>query len=154
MIVGKRTALVDNPRLDAREWPGRNPIRILIDKNLEIPAEYHLYNDAAKTIIFNELKTDVEGNVHFVQMEDMQYYLPQKIAFQLYLMDIQSVIIDGGANLLHQFISAGLWDEARVFTSSLSWEDGILSPQINGVITDVQQIGSDQLSIYQNKSKL
>lgn len=152
VIVGKRTALVDNPRLDVREWPGRNPIRILIDKNLEIPAESHLYNDVAKTIIFNELKTDVEGNVHFIQMEDMHYYLPQKIAFQLYLMDIQSVIIDGGANLLNQFINAGLWDEARVFSSSLSWEDGILAPQINGVITDVQQIGNDRLSIYQNKS--
>lgn len=151
VIVGKRTALVDNPQLNAREWPGRNPIRILIDRNLEIPAEHHLYDDAAKTIIFNELKTDVEGNVHFIQMEDMQYYLPQKIAFQLYLMDIQSVIIDGGANLLEQFINAGLWDEARVFTSSVSWTEGVLSPQINGVITEVQQIGNDQLSIYQNK---
>ncbi|AOM79898.1 bifunctional diaminohydroxyphosphoribosylaminopyrimidine deaminase/5-amino-6-(5-phosphoribosylamino)uracil reductase RibD [Pedobacter steynii] len=152
VIVGKRTALVDNPRLDVREWPGRNPIRILIDKNLEIPAESHLYNDVAKTIVFNELRTDIEGNIHFIQMEDMQYYLPQKIAFQLYLMDIQSVIIDGGANLLNQFINAGLWDEARVFSSSLSWENGILAPQINGVITDVQQVGNDRLSIYQNKS--
>jgi diaminohydroxyphosphoribosylaminopyrimidine deaminase/5-amino-6-(5-phosphoribosylamino)uracil reductase len=84
-------------------------------------------------------------------MEDMHYYLPQKIAFQLYLMDIQSVIIDGGANLLDQFITAGLWDEARVFTSAVSWADGVLSPQINGMITEVQQIGKDQLSIYQNK---
>ncbi|SHE61310.1 bifunctional diaminohydroxyphosphoribosylaminopyrimidine deaminase/5-amino-6-(5-phosphoribosylamino)uracil reductase RibD [Pedobacter caeni] len=151
VIVGKRTALVDNPQLNAREWPGRNPIRILVDRNLEIPVEHHLYDDVAKTIIFNELKTDIEGNIHFIQMEDMQYYLPQKIAFQLYLMDIQSVIIDGGANLLEQFINAGLWDEARVFTSSVSWTEGVLSPQINGVITEVQQIGNDQLNIYRNK---
>lgn len=151
VLVGKRTAMVDNPQLNAREWPGRNPVRLLIDRNLEVPSEHHLYDDAAKTIIFNEVKTDVVGCVHFVQMEDMQYYLPQKIAFQLYLMDIQSVIIDGGANLLDQFISAGLWDEARVFTASISWPDGVLSPQINGMITETQQIGKDQLSIYQNK---
>ncbi|NQX41550.1 diaminohydroxyphosphoribosylaminopyrimidine deaminase / 5-amino-6-(5-phosphoribosylamino)uracil reductase [Pedobacter steynii] len=151
VLVGKRTALVDNPQLNAREWPGRNPIRLLIDRNLEIPSEHYLYNNEAKTIIFNEIKTDVVDNIHFVQMEDMQYYLPQKIAFQLYLMDIQSVIIDGGAQLLNQFITAGLWDEARVFTSAVSWADGMLSPQINGMITEVQQIGKDQLSIYQNK---
>jgi diaminohydroxyphosphoribosylaminopyrimidine deaminase/5-amino-6-(5-phosphoribosylamino)uracil reductase len=151
VLVGKRTALVDNPQLNAREWPGRNPVRLLIDRNLEIPSEHHLYNNEAKTIIFNEIKTDVVGNIHFIQMEDMHYYLPQKIAFQLYLMDIQSVIIDGGANLLDQFITAGLWDEARVFTSAVSWADGVLSPQINGMITEVQQIGKDQLSIYQNK---
>lgn len=151
VIVGKRTAMIDNPQLNAREWPGRNPIRILIDRKLEVPAEYHLYNEDAKTIVFNELNTAVEGNIHFIQMEDMHYYLPQKLAFQLYLMDIQSVIIDGGANLLNQFITAGLWDEARVFTSAVSWTDGILSPQINGIMTDQQQTGNDRLSIYKNK---
>lgn len=151
VIVGKRTAMVDNPQLTTREWPGRNPIRILIDRKLEVPPSHHIYDDSAKTLIFNELKTDVEGNIHYVQMEDMQYYLPQKIAFQLYLMDIQSVIIDGGANLLNQFINSGLWDEARVFTSATSWDTGILSPQINGIITAVQQVGNDQLSIYKNK---
>lgn len=151
VLVGKKTAMVDNPQLNAREWPGRNPVRLLVDRNLEIPAKHHLYDGSAKTIIFNEIKTHVAGNVHFIQMEDMQYYLPQKIAFQLYLMDIQSVIIDGGANLLNQFITAGLWDEARVFTAPVSWASGIPSPQINGLVSEVQQIGKDQLSIYQNK---
>lgn len=150
VLVGKQTAIADNPALSAREWPGKNPIRIAIDRKLEIPADSQLYNKDAKTIIFNEQKTSVEGNIHFIEMEDMQYYLPQKIAYQLYLMDIQSIIIEGGANILNQFISSGLWDEARVFNSTSSWDTGIHSPVINGNIMSVTQVDKDQLTIYKN----
>ena len=150
ILVGKQTAIADNPQLSAREWNGNNPVRLVIDRNLDVPPGNHLYDDSAKTVILNEKKTDVMGNVHFVQMEDMQYYLPQKIAFQLYLMDIQSIIIEGGANILNQFISAGLWDEARVFNSVSNWETGVFSPQINGRITSVTEVDQDQLTIYEN----
>jgi len=150
IVIGKKTALADNPQLSAREWKGKNPIRILIDRKLEVPADHHIFNDRAKTIIFNEVKTDVVDNIHYIEMEDMQFYLPQKIAYQLYLMDIQSIIIEGGANILNQFISSGLWDEARVFNSASSWDTGIHSPQINGNITSLITVGQDQLTIYEN----
>ena len=149
ILIGKQTAIADNPQLSAREWPGSSPIRLLIDRNLEVPADAEIFNSVAKTVIFNEQKTDVINNIHYIQMEDMQYYLPQKIAFQLYLMDIQSVIIESGANILNQFITAGLWDEARVFSSASSWDTGIHSPLINGKITSVNQLGHDQLTIYE-----
>ena len=83
-------------------------------------------------------------------MEDMQFYLAQKIAFQLYLMDIQSVIIEGGAQILNQFIKAGLWDEARVFTAKTVWEKGIKAPQIIGNVIEHLQIGDDELTITQH----
>lgn len=150
ILIGKQTALTDNPQLSSREWQGKNPVRILLDRNLQVPAASHIYNDAAKTIVLNEIKTEVQDNIHFIHMEDMQYYLPQKIAFQLYLMDIQSVIIEGGATILNQFINAGLWDEARIFTSGNSWKEGIASPVINGIVIDQYHIEKDQLTIYQN----
>ena len=150
ILIGKQTAIADNPQLSAREWPGRNPIRIVVDRNLDVPASANLFNGLAKTIVLNEQKTDVNGNIHYISMEDMQYYLPQKIAYQLYLMDIQSIIIEGGANILNQFIAAGLWDEARVFTAAHSWDTGILSPQINGKITSVTAVDDDQLTIYES----
>jgi diaminohydroxyphosphoribosylaminopyrimidine deaminase/5-amino-6-(5-phosphoribosylamino)uracil reductase len=148
VLIGKYTAIYDNPQLTTREWEGKNPIRIVIDKKLQVPITHHVFNGVSKTLIFNEVKTVVEENIHYIQMEDMQYYLPQKIAFQLYLMDIQSVIIEGGANLLSQFITAGLWDEARVFSSATSWQEGIQAPIINGVIKDQVNVGLDRLRIY------
>ena len=150
ILIGKQTGLADNPQLDAREWSGKNPVRIIIDRKLEIPLNYHLYNDKAKTVVLNEIKTDVLGNIHFIQMEDMHYYLPQKIAYQLYLMDIQSIIIEGGANVLNQFISAGLWDEARVFHSGNNWETGVLSPEINGKVVSFTSVDQDYLTVYEN----
>lgn len=150
ILVGKNTALIDNPTLTTRLATGKNPIRILIDKKLEIPSTHLIYNQEAKTIIFNEVKTHVIDNLHFVQMEDMHVYLAQKIAFQLYLMDIQSVIIEGGQQILNQFITAGLWDEARIFTSSTIWGNGILSPIIEGNINNNKVIGDDRLTTLTN----
>lgn len=148
ILVGKRTALIDNPQLTNRTTNGKNPIRIVIDKNLEIPLTHHIFNDQAKTIIFNEVKTDVINNIHYVQMEDMQYYLAQKIAFQLYLMDIQSVIIEGGIQILTQFINANLWDEARIFTSKTAWKEGLKAPKIDGNIKERIVLADDELTIY------
>ncbi|MCZ4222787.1 bifunctional diaminohydroxyphosphoribosylaminopyrimidine deaminase/5-amino-6-(5-phosphoribosylamino)uracil reductase RibD [Pedobacter rhodius] len=152
ILVGKQTAIMDNPQLTSREWPGKNPVRLVIDKNLQVPQSNHIFNQEAKTIIFNALKTDVKDNIHYIQMEDMQFYLPQKIAFQLYLMDIQSVIIEGGANIIKQFLNANLWDEARIFTSENSWTEGVPSPVINGNLTEAIQVGTDKLSIYINQT--
>jgi diaminohydroxyphosphoribosylaminopyrimidine deaminase/5-amino-6-(5-phosphoribosylamino)uracil reductase len=148
ILVGKQTALIDNPQLTNRNSEGKNPIRIVIDKDLTIPQTHHIYNNEAKTLIFNEIKTDVVNNIHFIQMEDMKFYLAQKIAFQLYLMDIQSVIIEGGIQMLNQFLEASLWDEARIFTSSESWDDGIKAPKIAGNISEQLFLGNDQLTIY------
>jgi len=150
ILVGKKTVLVDNPNLTTREWNGKNPIRLVIDQHLETGADLRVYNSDAKTIIFNEVKTEVKDNVHFIQMEDMQFYLPQKIAYQLYLMDIQSVIIEGGATILKQFISGNLWDEARVFHSVSNWSSGIQAPTIGGHLEEVIQVHADKLLIYKN----
>jgi len=150
ILVGKKTVLIDNPGLTTREWIGKNPIRLVIDQHLETGVDRQVYNSDAKTIIFNEVQTEVKGNVHFIQMEDMQFYLPQKIAYQLYLMDIQSVIIEGGAAILKQFISGNLWDEARVFHSSSNWSSGMQAPAIGGHLEEVIEVNADKLLIYKN----
>lgn len=150
VLVGKITAIADDPELNTREWEGKNPVRILIDRHLQVPKDSKIYNAEAKTVVFNEQKTTVENHVHYIQMEDMQYYLPQKIAFQLYLMDIQSVIIEGGANILQQFITGNLWDEARIFSSSKIWKEGLPSPQLKGLVIDQFHLENDTLTVFQN----
>ena len=150
VLVGKQTVIADNPQLTTREWSGKNPVRIVIDRHLTIPGSRHVFNDQARTIVLNEVKTSHEANVTYIQMEDMQFYLPQKIAYQLYLLDIQSMIIEGGANILNQFLQANLWDEARVFQSQASWETGIPAPLIHGAINEVVQLNHDKLIFYQN----
>jgi diaminohydroxyphosphoribosylaminopyrimidine deaminase/5-amino-6-(5-phosphoribosylamino)uracil reductase len=147
--VGKNTALADNPRLNVREYHGRNPIRIVIDRRLELPNELNIFDQTQDTIIFNQLKTEIVGRIKFLELENFDI-LPQLIAYQLYLMDVQSLIVEGGKKTLDLFIKAGLWDEARVFVSPNNWENGLVSPQLNKSLFETQNIGPDILKIYRN----
>ncbi len=151
ILVGKNTALADNPRLNAREWAGKDPVRIIIDRRLELPANLHIFDQSQETIIFNEQKTELLGKTKYLELENFDNLLPQLIAYQLYLMDIQSLMVEGGAKTLNLFIKAGLWDEARVFTGPQIWTDGIPAPSINGDPDEVQNIGADGLKIWYNK---
>lgn len=147
ILVGKRTAEIDNPSLTVRNWVGRNPKRILIDKHLEISTDSAIFDDAAETIVFNAVKTDWQGNKKYIELENFGLYLPQQILYQLYLMDVQSILVEGGRKTLDQFIEAGLWDEARIFTGSESWTEGIEAPKVIGKTVEEVMVGNDKLRI-------
>jgi len=150
ILVGAKTALVDNPSLTVREWNGKNPKRILIDKLLSVPAEAAIFNDEAETIIFNAVKTEWSGHNKYIELENYDWYLPQNILYQLYLMDVQSIIIEGGAKTLSLFIEANLWDEARVFKSKRTLDGEIKAPQVKGELKEIMKISDDQLEIILN----
>lgn len=150
ILIGKRTAQIDNPCLNTRQWPGRSPKRVVIDRRLELDNSLNLFDQSVETLIFNEIKTDIDGKIKYIALEDFNNFVPQYILFQLYIQDIQSVIIEGGASTLNAFIEADLWDEARVFSGSKILNNGIKSPVIKGFISEKYQIGEDQLKIYHN----
>ena len=60
ILVGTNTALIDNPSLTTRLWSGKNPTRILIDKNNRVPLSQNIFSLDANTIVVNESK-DVFG---------------------------------------------------------------------------------------------
>lgn len=151
VLVGKNTVLADNPRLNSREWPGRDPIRIVIDRRLELPENFNVFDQSQDTIIFNEKKTDLVDRIKYLELEDFDNLLPQLIAYQLYLMDIQSLIVEGGAETLNLFIKAGLWDEVRVFTGPQNWNSGIPAPKFFGKQGETKNVGADVLNIWFNK---
>lgn len=132
ILIGKNTAMVDNPQLNVRYAEGQSPKRIVIDRKLELNINLNIFNQTVETLIFNEVKTTIEGKNKYIALEDFDRYVPQYILYQLYLQDIQSVIIEGGAYTLNSFIEAGLWDEARIFTGSANLGTGIKAPQVTG----------------------
>ncbi len=150
VLVGKNTARTDNPQLNVREWNGRNPVRVVVDRNLELSKELHIFDQTQETIIFNAIKTELIGKIKYLELEDFDNLLPQLICYQLYLMDLQSIIIEGGVKMLNLFLSAGLWDEARVFTGPEVWGKGILSPTLTGKPLESINIGPDILNIWHN----
>lgn len=131
VMVGTNTALADNPMLNIRRWQGCQPLRVTIDRQLRLPASLHLFDGSLPTLVFTEKQHKETTNVTYVQVAfDKQ--LPQRILDELYRRKITSVLIEGGTQLLQTFIDAALWDEARVFTGSTLFGDGIKAPLIEG----------------------
>lgn len=151
VLVGANTALIDNPQLTVRHWFGRNPKRIVIDKELSLPPHLHLFDKEAETIVFNAKKTDWQDRLKLIALENFDWYLPQNILYQLHLMDVQSLVVEGGIKTLNLFIKAGLWDEARVFRGQAYWKDGLDAPGLQVIPQIKENIGNDSLTVYFNK---
>lgn len=149
ILVGKNTAIHDNPSLTAREWDGKNPIRILLDSNLEVGKESKLFNTEAPTWILNSIQGKKSKNVEWIKTEMNN---PWSVLRQLQERGIQSVIIEGGSQVLNSFINENCWDEARVFSSDSTFGKGIKAPFIEGLVEKEETIFTDQLTIYRNSN--
>jgi diaminohydroxyphosphoribosylaminopyrimidine deaminase/5-amino-6-(5-phosphoribosylamino)uracil reductase len=147
VLVASGTAWYDNPSLNVRNWTGRNPLRIVIDRYLKLGANQHLFDGHQKTICYNLLKDDSEVNLLYVKLPEKN--LLQEVIQNLYTRGVQSVIVEGGAQLLNSFIKAQLWDEARIFVAPQVFGQGIPGPQISGVIKSIQKLDNDWLKIME-----
>lgn len=145
VLVASGTAWHDNPMLNVRDWTGRDPIRIVIDRYLKLGPNLHLFDGKQKTICYNLMKQDTSQNIHFVHLQKENFL--EAMMQDLYSKKIQSVIVEGGAQLLKSFIQADLWDEARIFTSPQRFLEGIPAPQIRGVTQENRKLHKDWLKI-------
>lgn len=148
ILVGHTTALQDNPKLTARLVNGKQPLRITLDKDLQLPLTHHLFDDEASTWILNQHKQEVKRNISWMQI-DFAKDIWQQIFTLLYRNQVPSILIEGGPYLLNTLIAANLWDEARVLSSSTIWEEGITAPQLHHAhLALATQLKNDRLTVY------
>ena len=152
IMIGTNTVVNDNPKLDVRSWLGKNPIRIVIDKNLRIQDNYRIFDGNVKTIIVTEKEKDLKINNLFFEQIDFSKNIAIQICKVLYKHEIQSVIIEGGSQTLQTFIDSNLWDEARIFIGEVAFSNGIHAPKIKGVESDSKMIRSDVLKVLYKRS--
>ena len=134
ILVGTNTVIKDNPTLNVRDWTGQNPVRIVLDRNGLLSDAYAIFNTDAETITFKD---------HSVNA----------ICDHLFKENINSIIIEGGSKTLQLFIDANLWDEARVFSGKIKFNDGIKAPKFDGQLIKDTTILDDTLNIYTNKNR-
>ncbi len=148
ILVGRNTVLLDNPTLTTRLWPGKNPLRLVIDPELQIKNDKTVMSDGGHTWIFNGIKTDYcENNLCYIQINDAREFHAEILSY-LHKSNIQSVIIEGGAATLARCIEAEVWDEARIITGQTRIGEGISAPDINGELLSFESIGNDFLQVY------
>ena len=146
IFVGTKTVLIDDPHLNVRNWFGKQPLRITIDQSLVIPANANIFDGSQPTIIYTSVEHTPLANVVFVKLDPHKDILVQ-IMNDMYERSIQSVLVEGGALLLHSFINAGLFDEVRIFHSPKMMHSGIKAPGISNVEFSEALIGDNRLAI-------
>lgn len=130
ILVGFNTAQIDNPKLNIRNWFGKNPIRVVIDLEGKLSSNLNIFNDGGITLVFTSNPKKDSEFVSYIQVVE-NIALPNQIVLNLYERKIQSILIEGGPKTLQLFIDHNLWDEAHVFTSSKKLGAGINAPNIS-----------------------
>ena len=144
ILVGRHTALLDNPSLDIRHWAGRSPLRLVIDKNGTLPADLKIFDGTLPTVVYTacEKEDKVGKNIEQVVLDFNEPLLPQILA-HLNGRRVDSLLVEGGATLLQSFIKASLWDEARVeINPGLELGNGVVAPSL----APLQPIAEERLA--------
>lgn len=152
VFVGTNTVLFDNPRLNVREWEGRDPLRVFIDKQLQVPRGAHILDGSQPTVCFNFVKEKVEDQVEYIRL-DPHEDLSESILNRLQERGVSSVLVEGGTLLIQSLIEKGLWDEARVFRSPKTFGEGIRAPQLkHAELLSAERVAEDQLEVFTRKN--
>jgi len=130
ILVGYNTVVNDDPELTVREVEGKNPVRIVLDRDNSLDSNLKVFNKDSETIVLTESN-------------------PGEILGKLYEENIVSVLIEGGKKTLQSFIDAGLWDEAYIIEGAVEYEEGTPAPNLTGATLEKSfQLGEDQINYY------
>lgn len=154
ILVGRKTVKIDNPRLTPRLWQGKNPLRLVIDPSLQLKGEkLHLFDQSTPTVVFTSKKMNSLQNLTYQTLDFSNKNIVPQILQYLHKQKINSLIVEGGQQVLQSFIDLGLWDEARVFVGNSYWGEGISAPILKS-IESVQNeaIGDNLLKIFYRKT--
>lgn len=131
ILVGAETIRKDDPALNVREWMGPDPVRLVLSNSGDLPDTAVVFNIPGKTVVFTGRSDAAFPNAETVILDGAETSARQ-IADYLFKTGIQSIIIEGGARVFDHFISAGLWDEARIFHGKACFGNGIKAPVADG----------------------
>lgn len=147
IMVGTRTAILDNPSLTVRHWSGKSPVRVVIDRNLTIPEGYHLLNGQTPTLVFTAKEKENVPNTDYIRI-DFEGDVLRQVLHHLNERRLQSLLVEGGAFLLTRFLEEELWDELQVETAPVYLGEGVKAP-----VLKESNVKQPVLSVYSRKNQ-
>lgn len=144
ILVGKNTVLQDNPKLNVREWTGKNPTRIILAGNGfdELNSSFSVFDDSQPTLFYSYSHNDKADNskkstfvdkflqTELVELSQSNFW--QELFEDLHRKNIHSVFVEGGSKILHSLIENGFYDEIRRFTApNVFFKEGFEAPKLS-----------------------
>lgn len=109
IMVGSGTAIADSPRLDTRNFTGKEPLRILADRRGRVSADSPLFRDNNVVVFSDTLRHDLPAEIQITGCVSLDEMLEA-----LYARGVTTLLVEGGAELHRSFIKSGLYDEVRI----------------------------------------
>lgn len=153
ILVSTNTVVMDNPSLTVRNWPGKTPVRLALDRIGRIPDDFKILDNQHKTLIFTERPKDNKEKTEYIQI-NFEHDGLQSIISEIYKRNIHSVLVEGGSKLLNSFIRLNLWDEAHVEISNQMIRDGIPAPVLSAGCTEHDNINGHEWLTFVNTKKI
>lgn len=148
ILVGSRTVLNDDPRLTVRHVEGRNPLRVLIDRENKAPASAKVFDASAPSLLLTaHPRTDIAIEQHVIRKTDDPI---DALLGELHRRKVTSVLVEGGAELLSHFLHSDRWDEARVLTGSAQFQEGTAAPAMDRTAARSFTNGTDRIALFLN----
>ncbi|MCB0542485.1 MAG: bifunctional diaminohydroxyphosphoribosylaminopyrimidine deaminase/5-amino-6-(5-phosphoribosylamino)uracil reductase RibD [Saprospiraceae bacterium] len=148
ILVGTKTALTDNPRLDIRHYFGKTPLRAVLDIAGKIPAGHFLLDDSTPTLVFGKTRA---GDFKHTQFTGHKSTIdPEEIAEQIGAKGCAILLVEGGSVLHEQFIGQNAWDEIRILTNKKRLGTGISAPGLppGAALSESMAIGDDLVEVF------
>lgn len=144
--VGTHTLLTDHPRLDNRLYLGNSPIKVVVDAHDRIPHDHPIFSGGKIIYISNK-----ENNLANVLNRTTDDYSLVNVLHILYQENIISLMVEGGARLLQQFLSENLWDKAYRYIGNNSLEaEATAAPPFTITPTDIFYAYKDKIEVFLN----
>ena len=151
ILVGTTTAKIDNPKLTNRFFEAKKqPVRVVFDRDLSIPKTHHLFDEKETSFVVTEQEKESKNRLQYCHFEFDNNLIINTLQ-TLTQQNIQSIIIEGGAQTLQHFIDQNLWDEARIITSKTTFGEGLLAPKISGTLLDEYPLKNDTITLKINQ---
>ena len=147
ILVGTNTAKKDNPSLTVRDWSGKLPLRLVMDKEMKLPAGLSLFDGGVPTVVYTSHQIPDRPNLEFRQIDFNGEEINQ-ILSDLHARGILSLIVEGGQKMLNSFISEGIWDETRMFVGKNTFHHGIKAPVFEGSLLKSEELDDSWMFLF------
>lgn len=148
ILVGTNTAHKDNPSLTVREWSGKSPLRLVIDKDLKLSGGLTLFDQSVPTVVYTSREVSPRSNLEFTRILFNGNELNQ-ILNDLHQRGVLSLIVEGGQMLLNSFITRNIWDEARVYTGKCNFHNGVRAPVLDAIMVKSEELDDSWMFVFE-----